>query len=299
MKRAIITVLFVLSMLIVSCGTSDPQAQTGSVFKGGSQGVLAHFEPFGVEESGIQSIFDSEAFPIEVTVNNKGEYKIQPADIDVELLGPSTEEFQGIASRTLANQDELEEISDLSPEGGEETIAFASDARFNGEVTNYLDRDWFANLEYNYKTYLVIPEVCLKEDLTDDRVCNVNEKKSFFVSGSPITVESVEQDTAGKGVMALKIKIKNTGTGDVTKVGSEFDETREELAFSIDDADWECKSAGKVNEARLYNGQAELLCKLKNPLDADELSTKQVRLTFDFRYRELVKQSLRIKESAN
>ncbi len=298
MKRTIITILLVLSLLLVACGNKDQQ-QTGNVFKGGSQGVVAIFEPFGVEEDGVQAIFDGEAFPIEVTLQNKGEYEVQAGDVDVELLGPSIEEFAGIPQRTISNTDTLDEISDLTPEGGEETISFASDAKFNGDVTNYLDRDWFANVEYNYETYLVIPQVCLKEDLTDDRICTVNEVKQFFVSGAPITVTSVEEDTAGKGIMALKIKISNAGAGQVTKEGEEFDETREELTFKIDDADWECKSAGKINEARLYNDAAEILCKLKNPLEEDELSTKQVRLTLRYQYRELIKQPLRIKESAN
>ena len=299
MKRTIIIAFLILSLLLVACKSNNQQQQVGNVFRGGSQGVLANFESFGVLEGGTQAIFDSEAFPIEVTVQNKGEYEIQPNDIQVELLGPSVEEFQGIPSRTLPNQDILEKVTDLNPEGGEETISFATDAKFNGDVTNFLDRDWFANIEYNYQTSLVIPQVCLKEDLTDDRICQVAEPKQFFVSGAPITVTTVNQDTAGKGIMALKIKIKNSGTGKVTKVGSDFDDNREELTYSIDDDAWECKSGGKVNEARLYNGEAELLCKLKNPLDQDTLATKQLRLTFDYRYRELVKQGLRIKESVH
>ena len=80
-------------------------------------------------------------------------------------------------------------------------------------MTGVVDREWFANVEYRYQTYLIVPEVCLKEDLTDQRVCNVKEAKTYFVSGAPLTVRSVEEDTAGKGIVALKIVVGNAGTG--------------------------------------------------------------------------------------
>ncbi|PIN73457.1 hypothetical protein COV20_04500 [Candidatus Woesearchaeota archaeon CG10_big_fil_rev_8_21_14_0_10_45_16] len=284
-------------LLLTACGQGDSNTPVQGAFLGGTQGVVTVFEPFGVEENGLQTIFDTEAFPIEVTLQNKGEYQVQPGEVKVQLLGPAPEEFEGIPSRELMNAGVLDEISELVPEGGEETISFTSDAKFVEEVANFLDRDWFANIEYTYKTFVVVPEVCLKEDLTDTRVCDVREPKQFFVSGAPITVTAVEEDTAGRGIMALKLTLRNAGTGKVTMPGLEFDDTRERLAFSIDDPAWECKSAGKVNEARLFNGEAEIVCKLKETLPQDTLSTKQVKLTLDYKYRELIQEKLRVKQS--
>ncbi|MFH1682825.1 MAG: hypothetical protein ABIA37_03430 [Candidatus Woesearchaeota archaeon] len=290
--------LLVISMLLLTSCSKQEAVPTSTVFMGGTKGITLEFEPFGVEENNLYTIFDTETFPLEVTLRNKGEYEIKSGDITVNLLGPSQKEFTGISSWELKNKDALDKISELVTEGGEETITFATDAKYSGEVVGLQERTWFANLDYNYETYVLIPEVCLKEDLTDTRVCEVVEAKTFHVSGAPIIIKSVEESTAGKGIMALKIKISNAGSGKVTKQGVDFG-TREELTYTIDDTDWECKSGGKVDEARLISGEAEVVCKLKNPLAADTLSTQQVKLTLTYKYRDLIQEKLAIKESAN
>jgi len=297
MKHIVSLSLLILSVfLLTACGSgSDQQTSTGA-YLGGTSGVLAVFEPFGVEENGVYSVYDTEAFPIEVTVQNKGEYDVKPGDVTIRLLGPAPTEFSGIATRELKNQQAIDKISELVPEGGEQTLTFATAAKYNNQVVGVINRDWFVNLEYKYQTYVIVPEVCLKEDLTDERVCTVRENKNFFVSGAPLTVTAVEEDTAGKGIMALRLKIRNVGGGDITKVSEEFG-VNDQLTYTLDDPAWECKSAGRIGEARLQNNEAEILCKLKEPLQKDDLYTKQVQLTFDYKYRDIVPETLRIKQS--
>ena len=298
MRKLIIPTLVIALLLLTACQNQQQPIAKGA-YLGGTQGVLAQFEAFGVEENGIYSIFAEESFPLELTLRNKGEYKIQPDEISVKLLGPSQSEFTGLKDWELKNKQPLEGISDLVPQGGEETMSFASDAKYAKEVAGLVEREWFANLEYHYQTYVLVPEVCLKEDFTDQRVCTVKQPKTYFVSGAPITVKAVEEDTAGKGIVALKILVANVGaaTAKVTKPGDEFG-VRNVLSYSIDDPDWECKSAGKVNEARLDDGQAEIVCKLKQPLVEGHVSTKQLKLTLDYKYRELISEKLRVKQSS-
>ena len=299
MRKIIILTILITSLFLITACEDTQEQETEGAFIGGTQGVTVEFEPFGVEDEGVFSIFDTEAYPIEVTLRNKGEYDLQVGDAVVSLLGPAPTEFAGIASRELKNLQVIDKISELVPDGGEETISFATDAKYSGLVRGVIDRDWLANIEYRYQTYLIIPEVCLKEDLRDDRVCVVKEDKTFFVSGAPITVTSVAEDTSGKAIMALKIKVKNVGGGDkVTKVGSEFG-TRDQFSYSIDDPAWECKSGGRVNEAQLREGEAEIICKLINPLQSGDLFTKQVTLTLDYAYRAVVRETIRIKESVS
>jgi hypothetical protein len=295
-KKFLLPILFISLLMITSCKQGDKTPVTKGAFIGGTQGVTANFEAFGVEENGVYSIFDTETFPIEVTLNNKGEYELQPNDIVITLLGPSQSEFSGIASWDKKNQDTIDKISDLVPTGGEETVTFGEDVKYTNTATGTTNRIWFANIDYNYKTVSLVPEVCLKEDLRDKRVCTVKESKKFFVSGAPVQVDSILEDTAGKGIIALRFKISNKGSGKITKVGEDFG-VSERLTYSLDDADWECKSGGKVNEARLIDGQAEVVCKLKNALSTGHLSTKQVKLTLDYKYREIIQEKLRIKES--
>jgi hypothetical protein len=296
-KKLLIAILLISLLLITSCKEGEKKKDTKGAFIGGSQGITANFEAFGVEEDEVYSIFDTETFPIEVTLHNKGEYEIQPNDIVVNLLGPSQSEFSGISSWEKNNQDLVDKISDLVPTGGEETITFGDDVKYTNVATGLTERIWFANIDYNYKTFVLVPEVCLKEDLRDKRVCTVKENKQFSVSGAPIQVDSVLEDTAGKGIMALRFKIKNSGNGKVTKLDGEFG-VSQRLTYSLDDADWECKSGGKVNEARLIDGQAEIVCKLKTALAKSHISTKQVKLTLDYKYRDIIQEKLRIKESA-
>ncbi len=299
MRKTIIGsfLLLVSLFLLTACGGTDQQTTTSGAFRGGTTGVTTVFEPFGVEEGGLYTIFDSETFPLEVTVRNQGEYEVQPGDVTVKILGPTADEFSGVASWEKKNQGVLDIISDIVPLGGEETISFASDAEYNQEINGLLDREFFANIEYKYQTYILIPEVCLKEDLTDSRVCVVAEAKTFAVSGAPLTATSVVESSAGKGIMNLNINIKNAGTGRITKIGDKFG-VYDRFTFSIDDPDWECKSAGKVNEARLTDGEALISCKLKTALEEDTLATKQVKITLDYMYRDLIQETLRIKESA-
>lgn len=294
--KTVLLVLVAGLLLLVSCG--EKKTEQAGPFLGGTQGVVADFVEFGLEEDGIAGVYDTETFPIEVTLRNKGEYAVQPSEANVELLGPAPEEFTGIPSRELRNRVVLDKISDLVPDGGEEVITFASDARYTNPVQGFIDRVWFANVEYRYKTFLIIPEVCLKQDITDRRVCEPREEKEFFVSGAPVTVTSVEEDTAGLGIMALKIKIQDVGGGNVAKpMATEFG-TNDELTYSIDDPAWECKSGGRVNEARLQADTTEVVCKLKQPLSEGDLFTKQITLTLDYKYRDLVQETVRIKESA-
>jgi len=298
MKKIIIPVLIVALLLLSACQQQQKAVVKGA-YVGGTEGLVAQFEPFGVEENGVYSIFDQETFPLELTLHNKGEYQLKPEEVSIKLLGPSQEEFSGIKNWELKNKQPLDAISDLVPNGGEETLNFASEAKYAKEAVGLTEREWYANIEYHYQTYLLIPEVCLKEDLTDTRVCNVKEAKNFFVSGAPITVKAVEEDTAGKGIVALKILVNSAGasTDKVTKPGEDFG-IRNVLAFSIDDPAWECKSSGKLNEARLDDGKAEIVCKLKEPLVKGRVSTKQLKLTLDYKYRELISEKLRVKHSS-
>ena len=297
MKNKILApiILMIAILFLAGCSSGTTNGTTSnSAFLGGTQGIAANFEAFGVQEDSIYTIFDTESFPLEVTLVNKGEYALQPGDVTVKLLGPSQQELEGISSWELKNQDAIEPISDLVPNGGQETINFAADAKFKSPVTGFLDREWFANLDYKYQTQLIIPEVCLKEDPTDDRVCTVDESKTFFVSGAPVTVTSVVESTAGRGIMALTISLSNVAGGKVAKLGEDFGVV-EKLGYSIDDPAWECKSSGRVDEARLTSGTADIICKLKDSLEDGALSTKQVKLTLEYTYRDLIQETLRIK----
>ncbi len=303
-KSIIITVLIASMLLIVGCGSDDEPAKTstpGSAFIGGTVGITAEFEPLSVEEEGVFTIFDTEDFPLEVLLRNKGEEDVGPNNISLRLLGPAQDDFEHITSWTINNSDDVEKVSEFNPEGGEEIVTFTPDqnAMFIGDVTGFVDINWNVEYAYNYKTHVIINDVCFKGDPTEDKICETDETKSFSVSAAPIQVGLVEQDTAGRGVMVLRVTVNNAGSGNSAIPGEEFDHRFAKIAYQVDDPEtWECKSGGREGEARMSaESKATIVCRLKEALAEEDLYTKNVKLTLDYTYKELVQEKLRIKES--
>jgi len=303
-KKILLALTLLAVVFLSGCGEEEEEAEIAAVFIGGSQGIVANFEPFGIQEEDIYAVYDTESFPIEINVKNKGEEDIAAGDLTVRLKGINLEDFENIPSATNSNDDLIEGVSDFNVRGGEEIIDFTSleeDALYKPEVTGYYQPSIFALLEYKYKTRAIVPEVCFKEDLTDESVCEVKEEKDVFVSGAPILVKSVEEDTAGRGVMVLTFVIENAGGGEVTKVGEEFDPRYGRLVFNMktDPGMWECRSAGRENEARLIDGRATVICRLREPLAEGTVYTKQIELELSYVYQSVIQEEIRIKESLN
>lgn len=303
MKREFVVAwLSVFLIVIAGCASEDEDGlKVESVFNGGTQGLMARFEPFGVEESGAFIIFDTEKFPIEVVLQNNGEEDIKPGDVTVTLKGISLDDFRSIVAQNLTNTKEIEKVSDLNPEGEEEIIDFTpgQDAQYKLNVTGFFQPDIFALVDYNYKTHVIVPDVCYKEDLQDESVCDAKGAKDVFVSGAPVVVNSVEQDVAGRGILVLTITVSNVGGGKATLRGDNFDSRFDKVAFTMetDPAKWECRSSGRENEGRFVDGKLTIICKLKEPLAEDTLFTKQVELTLSYRYRSIIQQAIKIEES--
>ncbi len=302
MKRNIlISLLVVLSLfLLVGCG-GEEKKQIGGAFIGGTQGLVASFEPLSILEDGVYTIFDTDDFPIEVVLKNKGEQELDIGHATLKLIGPPQTAFENIPEWTLKNTQKIEKISEFNLEGGEEIISFTPIARgmYKEEVTGFTDITWNLELSYDYKTHLIIDDVCFKGDVTNNKICEVKESKKTSVSAAPIIVSAVAEDVGGKGIVLLKIDVNDAGLGEATIIGKEFDRRFDQISFTIDEPDkWKCTSGGREGEARLIDGKAQIVCRLKTPLGESELYVKPVRLTMDYTYKELLTEKMRVKESA-
>jgi len=308
-KIMFLPVLLLGLLMLVSCEEQAPVSTSGGAFIGGTTGLVASFEPLSVKEGDIYTIFDSEDFSLDIQLVNKGEEDLQPEDATLRLLGPAHESFENIPAWEINNQRIIEKVSQYNPTGGEESISFSPDARakFVGSITGYQDINWNLEYWYNYKTHLIVNDVCFKSDLSDTKVCNVKEAKVYSVSGAPITVTKVEEDVAGKGIIMLRIDVQNAGLGKSTIKGTEFDARFDQISFSLEDTEkdkWECTSGGRENEARLIKSEtgengvatAQIICRLKTPLNDGDLYTKSLGLTLDYTYKDLIQEKLRIKE---
>ena len=69
--KKIIILSIILSMFLIGCnGTDDVTGPEPYI--GGSRGVIAEFEPLGLEEDGLFTIYDDEEFPLQLILKNKG-----------------------------------------------------------------------------------------------------------------------------------------------------------------------------------------------------------------------------------
>jgi hypothetical protein len=295
-------VLSLSLIMIVGCQESE-ETQTGeSPYLGGSLGVIAEFEPMGIDEAGIYSIFEGESFPIQVIIKNKGEYDLSPGKVKVNLYGILLSDFSGISSGEISNTGKIDKMSESNEEGGEEIVNFGQDVKYKPVVPGtFYDVNVFASYTYNYKTYAIVPKVCFKENLRDDRVCDIESSKDLFVSAAPIQVQSVEEKPAGVGLIELDFEIDNVGGGKSTLPGQEFSTQYNQLAYVIEPSSeaskWTCSSSGRENQARLVDGKATVRCKLNTPLEKDALYTKQIGLTLNYDYRDIIQETVRIQKS--
>ncbi|MBU1111768.1 MAG: hypothetical protein ABIG93_03730 [archaeon] len=300
--KKLLLVLALVSLILLTACQGQQVDTTSGAFIGGTDGIVLSFEPFSIMEDGVYTIFDTEDFPIELVIKNMGENTVEPGDVVLTLIGPAHEDFSNIPDWEKSNTEEIEKISEFNPTGGEEIISFTPNAyaKYNSEIIGYNDVTWNINYKYDYETTLIINDVCFKGDLTDEKVCEVQEYKSYSVSGAPITITSVEEDTAGKGIVLLKIQVSNVGTGDSTIQSEDFDNRFSQVAYEIESPeDWECKSGGQLNEARMIDGKAEVICRLNEPLAESDLYSDSITLTFSYTYQDLIFEKLRIKESAS
>lgn len=302
MKKMLL--LLIVGLFLCGCDGETQETVTESPFIGGSQGLVAEFEPLGIEEAGEYEIYADESFPIQIIFKNKGEQDVNAADLKAKIHGIYLGDFIGIAGTDgeLSSTELVEgRIKDVDDEGGETIIDFGSNVKYAPEIPGtFYDANVFVDFTYRYKTYSVVPEVCFKENLRDESVCEVEGSKTVYVSAAPIQVKSVEEKTAGKGIIEVDFNVVNVGSGDVTLPGEEFNDRYGQVRFQIEPAterpNWKCTHGANENFARLTDGEATIRCKLRNPLEEGDLYIKQIGLALEYDYKEQIKDTVRIKK---
>jgi len=296
MKKNMVYLLAILSLVVLygcTSGNEDAAPQTDP-FIGGNEGIVAEFLPMGIEEDGIETVFEEEDFDVVVNLKNKGESDIATNKATVKILGIDTALF-GITDPIKDTVAELEKVSEFNSIGGEEDIDFGK-AGIQSIVGSFLDATFFAHIDYDYSTFVNVPAVCFKHDLQDETICDISGSKRVFTSGGPMQVRSVEEDIAGNKRIALTFEIDNVGGGRATIQDEEFLSRFDRVGFTLSEQNWECKSAGSSTEARFTDNRATLRC-TSPPLAEEDLFTKQVTLQLDYLYRDTIQQTVRIKQN--
>lgn len=303
---AVLVMVLAVLMLGASCQSSRNQAesQVVSPYYGGYDGLVAEFININqVSDTKSQNaVWEDESFPISVRLRNRGEYTIQPHDVKLWIEGIAPSDFSGI-DFTKTNRDQIDKVSQYVPDGGEEYIDFGN-ARYNNLEGTHYDATVFVKYEYPYETYINIPKVCYKENIRDQTVCQVDSVKQAFATGGPIQVGTVTQKYIGKGKIMLEIPIKNVRSGYAKAHKNDgYRPEWDEVYFSMNDLDWECKSRGNPNTARIThpggirgNEEVLIVCTNSNlPIGANY--PKAVTLKIAYYYQDWIDATIRIKEN--
>jgi hypothetical protein len=297
-------ILILVFSLGATCQSRNAPTTVVSPFFGGIEGLTAEFQIIGtVSDTGVKNeVWEDEAFPVEVRLNNKGESTIDAHTVELEIKGISPQDFNGI-DFVKDNPNEIEKTSQFMPDGGEDYVTFGNAKLLNLVGTLY-DANIFIYFTYPYETFINVPRVCYKTDLKDNTVCNVDEIKQAFASGGPISVGIVRERFIGKGKIMLEIPIRNVQKGRTKAYTNDpFQPNFDELAFQIDDPDWECTSRGNANVARIThpegspeNEETVIRC-INDNLEEGALFTKAVTLDLKYYYKDWITQTVRIREN--
>ncbi len=291
----LISTLIALILFIAGCGTTGQTAEAVmSPYYGGTQGLVAYFQ------MDTNEIYEDESFPLVVILENRGEYTLLSNEVYMAIRGISPADFSGISFET-SNDEEIEKVSQFLPEGDMEIFNFG-DLKYDGLTGTFYDANILLEYTYPYVTYISVPRVCFKEDIKDERYCDIYGTKQAFASAGPIQVATVTQRPAGAGRIYLEIPVYNAEAGRAKAyVNDEFSNLYDEVAFEIATDGMSCTAKGDPAIARMSRittpGEQVVIRCRSDELDPDALYTKQVDLVLSYYYQDYVSEVVRINEN--
>ena len=317
MKRGIIVVLLLISILVIS-GCKDfgigkkkvpsPQQQA---FVGGTKGLEVAF----ALDQPPNTVLDNnqETFFITLLVKNVGEFTIPIGKLIASLSGVQQNSF-GISSINVLNNFDLFGVGkdrEFITPGGEDFIEFG-EASFKPDIPGTTSFPLRADVCYLYQTRAV-SSICLKrnvlkKDFSD--VCEINNNNvQVENSGGPIQITNVRENSIGNNKLKISFKIVNKDVGAVyepgtftnTCVGHEEDKDRVKITVTNPQNNFnvECVQIGNRNSGtiKLINKEKDVSC-LISTSNLQEVSFKDILLfTADYQYRQAVQTTLVVENS--
>ncbi len=238
--KKVLVILVILSLLFMGAKCGGKKKEVGpKPFFGGIEGIIASFG----ENAPLSEFQRATDIPVRVVLKNKGEYSIPAGKIKVKLSGVNLANYNlQNAANYKASQRELKGVSQLNPEGDELEINFGN-LNYKPQISgNFIQETLKAKICYEYQTSTEIP-ICIQPELATETVCSIAEEKvkEGTVSGSPLQVTSVTEETVGGDVVKFNIVIENKGSGTVYSptvtcedLENTYKETLERGKFHVD-----------------------------------------------------------------
>ena len=228
MKQKTLAIIVALSLLAVACSDSGGDAITSpKSFVGGTDALSFDF----VEGAPPGEVFDQGNFPFEVTLNveNKGEFDVPKENLNVTLQGFFPADF-GSPITSKNPEDDLEKTfvdSDGNTVPG--GITFLTFEGFNFGSALPANNEFTIRAELCYKYgFTAQTDICVIADVTEtddeEKVCEVDEKKTVESSASPLQIENFVENIGGTDRISFNFDVVHRGTGSVSRLGTSCDE---------------------------------------------------------------------------
>ena len=216
MKKRHLTLLILFSLIFLVGQSCESKNKGEGVFLGGNQGLSANFLDDAPPLSGN---FQSEAFPIDLQLINKGETEVGQGSAIIYLtgaIGASNVFTTTLANLMTSNAEFISPILDSDNGIVEDSIVVPlGDATYRGQILgDSIPIDVRASVCYPYSTKVQLNDFCVpstSRTANSDTECSidpaVNLIKDNDNSGAPIHVVSLREQ---EGPDFVRITLEST-----------------------------------------------------------------------------------------
>ncbi|MEK6834695.1 MAG: hypothetical protein AABX61_00340 [Nanoarchaeota archaeon] len=220
-------ILIFLSLLLVLSGCSQQSTTKTGTFLGGTNGVSIEL----VNLAPPSQFSQNDSVKIKVLLKNNGETKIATGNAKARIFGVELSNF-GLTSGYRSTLGPLEAQGEFTKEGGQQEIDFGN-IKYKLPIINSDVFTLRARLCYPYQTKASV-DVCIKSSLSQEsgeQICDVTGEKigAGSVSGAPIQITSITEQTRSSDQVRFDIVIENKGKGEVYPVTSRCEDLDDEI----------------------------------------------------------------------
>lgn len=310
MRKELFAISLVFLLLIVGaqegCESGGATGKTNP-FVGGKEGIVIDF----VEGAPPPEVFDQgHPFELVVRLQNKGEDDVETNEGRIDISGISSQDFSGIYLRNFPEKifgtyknpegDTIDgTTSYITLTGFQHRRALAGNTQFTVR----------ADLCYKYETKAVT-SLCVRKNILDygeESVCEIDEGKTVYNSGSPIQITDFKQNVGGANKLSFTFKIAHQGTGAIYSPEGSLCETgdlakKNRVRVTVDTgmSGTSCGTLGGGNSGyvTLYGEAISVTC--SQPIPSGEAATayeKPINLKVLFDYKDHIDTPLLVKHA--
>lgn len=281
--------------------------QTNANYRTGNKGISMYF----LDNLPPYTIYDTEKFAAMIQITNEGSTTIGGTGDKIYLSGFDPTIIQGIPT-TGKQIPKIEGLTQYI------TQPITDIVEFSGNIKNlgFMEMERFpttilATACYGYET-IANTGICIDPDphspTTKEKACTA-EDVYLGTQGAPIAISEIEVIPT-KGMTRLRIHIQNIGTGDVFRNGPEYLQkcSPYSTGLTFDEVDYvqigdivvsgtnikpTCKPLDSTGHARLTNGEATILCEIKD-VKGQTPYTTPITITARYGYKEIMFKDIEI-----